>query len=109
LLKRGSHRTIIKLLNSEPFTDGVSLTFETWKGQALRKLRMNFWLFSDKNTKFAWVISLISGNAQLILEPYIHSRNSLAFTIAQEMFDHLRLSFSDFDKVGTAKAALKGL
>jgi hypothetical protein len=43
------------------------------------------------------------------LEPYIHSRNPLAFITAQEVFDHLRLSFSDSDKVGTAKAALEGL
>jgi hypothetical protein len=63
LLKRGNHRTIIKLPNPEPFTDGMSSMFETWEGQALRKLWMNFWLFSDENTKFAWVISLVSGDA----------------------------------------------
>jgi hypothetical protein len=87
----------------------MSPTFETWKGQALRKLRVNFWLFPDEDTKFAWVVSLVSGNAQLILEPHIHFRNPLTFIISQKVFDHLRLSFSDFDKVGTAKAALEGL
>jgi hypothetical protein len=109
LLKKGNHRTTIKLPNPELFTDNVLPTFETWEGQALRKLRMNFWLFPDKNTKFAWVISLVSGDAQLILEPYIHSRNPLAFITAQKMFDHLCLFFSDSDKVGTAKATLEGL
>jgi hypothetical protein len=63
LLKRSSHRTTIKLPNPEPFTDGVLPTFETWEGQALRKLRVNFWLFSDKDTKFAWVVSLVSKDA----------------------------------------------
>jgi hypothetical protein len=109
LLKKGSHRTTIKLPNPELLTNGVLPTFETWKSQVLRKLRVNFWLFPNENTKFAWVINLVSGNAQLILEPHIHSRNPLAFIIAQKVFDHLRLSFSDPDKVGTAKAALKGL
>jgi hypothetical protein len=33
----------------------------------------------------------------------------LAFTIAQEVFDHLRLFFSDPDKIGTAKNALERL
>jgi hypothetical protein len=109
LLKRGSHRTTIKLPNSEPFTNGVLFTFETWEGQALRKLRVNFWLFPDEDTKFAWVVNLVFGDAQLILESHIHSRNPLAFITAQEVFDHLRLFFSDSDKVGTAKAALEGL
>jgi hypothetical protein len=63
LLKKGSHWTIIKLPNPEPFTNGVLFTFETWEGQALRKLRVNFWLFSDENTKFAWVVNLVSGDA----------------------------------------------
>jgi hypothetical protein len=109
LLKKGSHRTTIKLPNFEPVTNGVLFTFEIWESQALRKLRMNFWLFSNEDTKLASVINLVSGNAQLILEPHIHSCNPLAFIIAQEVFDHLRLSFLDSDKVRTTKAALKGL
>jgi hypothetical protein len=84
-------------------------TFETWKGQALRKLQVNSWLFPDETTKFAWIVSLVSGDAQLILEPHIHPSNPLAFTTAQEVFDHLRLFFSDPDKVGTAKNALERL
>jgi hypothetical protein len=44
-----------------------------------------------------------------VTEPYIHPHNPLAFIIAQEVFDHLRLFFSDSDKVETAKAALEGL
>jgi hypothetical protein len=87
----------------------VTSIFETWKGQALRKLQVNSWLFPDETTKFAWIVSLVSGDAQLILEPYIHPSNPLAFTIAQKVFDHLRLSFSDPDKVGTAKNALERL
>jgi hypothetical protein len=63
LLKRGSHRTTIKLPNPEPLTNGVLPTFETWEGQILRKLRVNSWLFSDKDTKFAWVVSLVSEDA----------------------------------------------
>jgi hypothetical protein len=66
-------------------------------------------LFPDEDTKFAWVVNLVSGNAQLILEPHIHPRNPLAFIIAQEVFDHLRLFFSDPNKVETAKAVLEGL
>jgi hypothetical protein len=66
-------------------------------------------LFPDETTKFAWIINLVFGDAQLILEPHIHPSNPLAFTIAQKVFDHLRLSFSDPDKVETAKNAFERL
>jgi hypothetical protein len=99
----------IKLPNPDSLFDGVIPTFETWEGQALRKLQMNSWLFPDETTKFAWIVSLVSGDAQLILELYIYPSNPLAFTTAQEVFDHLRLSFSDPDKVRTAKNALERL
>jgi hypothetical protein len=102
-------KTAIKLPNPNSLFDEVTSTFETWKGQALRKLQVNSWLFPDETTKFAWIASLVSSDAQLILEPYILSSNPLAFTIAQKVFDHLRLSFSDPDKVGTAKNALERL
>jgi hypothetical protein len=102
-------KTAIKLPNPDLLSDGIIPIFETWKGQALRKLQMNSWLFPNETTKFAWIVSLVSGDAQLILEPHIHSSNPLAFTIAQKVFDHSRLSFSDPDKVGTAKNALKRL
>jgi hypothetical protein len=46
-------KTAIKLPNSDSLSDGVTSTFETWKGQALRKLQMNFWLFPNETTKFA--------------------------------------------------------
>jgi hypothetical protein len=104
-----SRKTAIKLPNPDSLFDGITPTFEIWEGQALRKLQVNFWLFPDEATKFAWIVSLVSGNAQLILESHIHPSNSLAFTTAQEVFDYLRLFFSDPDKVGTAKNALERL
>jgi hypothetical protein len=86
-------KTAIKLPNPDSLFDGVIPIFETWEGQALRKLQVNFWLFPDEATKFAWIVSLVSGDAQLILEPHIYPSNPLAFTTAQEVFDHLRLFF----------------
>jgi hypothetical protein len=108
LFKHG-RKTAIKLPNPDSLSDEVTPTFETWEGQALRKLQVNSWLFPDEATKFAWIGSLVSGNAQLIFELHIHPSNPLAFTTAQKIFDHLRLFFSDPDKVGTAKNALERL
>jgi hypothetical protein len=104
-----SRKTAIKLPNPDSLSDGVTPIFETWEGQTLRKLQVNSWLFPDEATKFAWIVSLVSDDAQLILEPHIYPSNPLAFTTAQEIFDHLRLSFSDPDKVGTTKNALERL
>jgi hypothetical protein len=75
-------KTAIKLPNPDSLSDGVTPIFETWEGQVLRKLQMNSWLFPDEITKFAWIVNLVSGDAQLILEPQIHFSNFLAFTIA---------------------------
>jgi hypothetical protein len=46
-------KTAIKLPNPDLLSDGVISTLETWEGQALRKLQVNFWLFPDETTKFA--------------------------------------------------------
>jgi hypothetical protein len=48
-----SRKTAIKLPNPDSLSDGMTPTFETWKGQALRKLQVNFWLFPNEATKFA--------------------------------------------------------
>jgi hypothetical protein len=72
----------IRLPNFDLLSDGMISIFETWEGQALQKLQVNSWLFSDETTKFVWIVSLVSGNAQLILKPHIYPSNPLAFTIA---------------------------
>jgi hypothetical protein len=46
-------KTAIKLPNPNSLSNGMTSTFETWEGQALRKLQMNSWLFPDETTKFA--------------------------------------------------------
>jgi hypothetical protein len=46
-------KTAIKLPNSDSLSDEMTPTFETWEGQALRKLQVNSWLFPDETTKFA--------------------------------------------------------
>jgi hypothetical protein len=48
-----SRKTAIKLPNPDSLFDEIISTFETWEGQALRKLQVNFWLFPDEATKFA--------------------------------------------------------
>jgi hypothetical protein len=46
-------KTAIKLPNPNSLSDGITPIFETWEGQTLRKLQVNFWLFPDEATKFA--------------------------------------------------------
>jgi hypothetical protein len=48
-----NRKTAIKLPNPNSLFDEITPTFETWKGQALRKLQVNFWLFPNEATKFA--------------------------------------------------------
>jgi hypothetical protein len=48
-----SRKTAIKLPNPDSLSDEITPTFETWKGQTLRKLQMNSWLFPNEATKFA--------------------------------------------------------
>jgi hypothetical protein len=80
----------IKLPNPETFSDGISPTFENWENKAFNKLKCNSWLFPNERTRFAWLTSLVSGDARLILAPHIDRKNLRAFTIIQEVFDLFR-------------------
>jgi hypothetical protein len=48
-----NRKTAIKLPNPNSLSDGITPIFETWEGQALRKLQVNSWLFPNEATKFA--------------------------------------------------------
>jgi hypothetical protein len=96
----------IKLPNPETLFDGISPIFENWKNKALNKLKCNSWLFSNERTRFAWLISLVSGDARFILAPYIDRKNPRAFTTTQKVFDLFRQLYSNPDQQGAAKDAL---
>jgi hypothetical protein len=70
----------IKLPNPETLSDGISPTFENWEDKALNKLEYNSWLFPNERIRFAWLISLVSGDARFILAPHINRKNPKAFT-----------------------------
>jgi hypothetical protein len=75
----------------------------------LNKLECNSWLFPNERTRFAWLTSLVSGDARLILAPHIDRKNPRALTTTQEVFDLLRQSYSNPDQQGAARDALTTL
>jgi hypothetical protein len=56
-------KTAIKLPNPDSLFGKITPIFEIWEGQTLRKLQVNSWLFPDEAIKFAWIVSLVFGNA----------------------------------------------
>jgi hypothetical protein len=70
-------RHIIKLLNSESFSGSDGQFFDIFEEQVRNKLEVNHWMFPDKRARFAWLISLLTGDARSILNSHLKHHNPL--------------------------------
>jgi hypothetical protein len=102
-------RSIIKLPNPESFSGSDGQSFDTFEEQMRNKLEVNYWMFPDERTRFAWLTSLFTGDARSMLSPHLKHHNPLRFTTMEQILDLFRLSYSNPNEINEAKNKLAAL
>jgi len=85
------------------FTDGVDLTFESWKIQIQAKLRANADYYPTEEDKMEYLFSRTLGDAQKHLLPRFDEDSPMRFVSFREMLQHLASIYVNPNKVRDAQ------
>jgi hypothetical protein len=85
------------------FSDGIDLTFESWKIQIQAKLRVNTDHFPTEEDKMEYVFSRTLGDAQRHLLPRFDEDSPMRFESFREMLQHLASIYVNPNKIRDAQ------
>ena len=99
----------IKLPEPPVFTDGKNPTWDEWSSQAREKLSVNHDHFTTENSKTAWVLSRVGGDAATHT---FHRRQPKAedpYVSYEDVFEHLAEIYEDTDRLENSRRTIMKL